>query len=428
MRASMADRRREHRPWTVPGDVTAGLRKRWDRGDYLAAIADGRPWEPVGVPIRAPSPTEVASAFGEVQDWMKQWRGPAAARMRVEYRPIGGRAIGTNMVPGRAWLDTPEQLWSLLGVTPRVRRFADLVAATRDDVPTLLPFIAAHPMKVLTHEAVWPTLLDVVRWIAEHATPDMYLRQVDVPGVDTKFIERHRALLADLLDRHLPDDRIDRGVPASDFARRYRFRRKPHYVRLRQVDARAVDPFTEIAVRVDELAQRPLTASTVYVVENEITYLAFPDVADAVVVLGGGYAVPTLEPMTWLGDRRLIYWGDIDTHGFAILDRLRQAFPHAESMLMDRDTLLAHESQWVREPAPTNSSLGRLTPAEAGLYHDLVEDALGTAVRLEQERVRFSALTRALDGHGGRPPSSTRLAYGKVPAVPDRGAHQHQHR
>ncbi|MGV9668202.1 Wadjet anti-phage system protein JetD domain-containing protein [Nocardia niigatensis] len=24
---------------------------------------------------------------------------------------------------------------------------------------------------------------------------------------------------------------------------------------------------------------------------------------------------------------RLLYWGDIDTHGFAILDRLRQSFP-----------------------------------------------------------------------------------------------------
>jgi hypothetical protein len=69
-------------------------------------------------------------------------------------------------------------------------------------------------------------------------------------------------------------------------------------------------------------------------------------------------------------------------------------------MLMDRETLLAHDGQWGREPAPTNASLGRLTPAEAGIYHDLVEDALGTAVRLEQERVQFSALTRALDRYG----------------------------
>ena len=33
--------------------------------------------------------------------------------------------------------------------------------------------------------------------------------------------------------------------------------------------------------------------------------------------------------------------GDIDTHGFAILDTLRARFDHVESFLMDRDTLMA---------------------------------------------------------------------------------------
>lgn len=391
----------ERRPWTVPSDVTAVLHKRWDRGDYLTAIAESRPWQPVSVPIRAPSPTEISSSFGAVQDWVAQWRGTAAAKLRVELRPIGGRAVGTNMIPARAWLDTPEQLWALLGVTPRVRRFAELVTGTRKDTPTLLPYMAAQPMKVLAHEATWPMLVQTVQWIAERATPDMYLRQIDVPNVDTKFIERHRALLADLLDAHLPADRVDRGIPASDFAGRYRFRKKPHYVRLRHLDVRAAEPFTEITVRVDELAQRPPTATTVYVVENEITYLAFPPVADAILILGGGYAAPTLQPLTWLASRRLIYWGDIDTHGFAILNRVRQAFPHTESMLMDRKTLLSHDSQWVREPTPTQVPLPLLDSAEAALYNDLIEDALGPAVRLEQERVQFSVLTNAVDQHFG---------------------------
>jgi hypothetical protein len=301
------------------------------------------------------------------------------------------------MVPARAWLDTPDQLWALLGVTPRVKRFIELVDGTRRDAPALVPYMAARPTKVLTHEAVWPMLVQTVRWIAEHATSNMYLRQVDVPGIDTKFIEQHRALLADLLDHHLPDERVDRSAPASDFVGRYQFRRKPYYVRLRYLDVRATEPFTEIAVRIDELARHPPVASTVYVIENEITYLAFPPVADAAAILGGGYAVPTLQPLTWLASRRLVYWGDIDTHGFAILNRLRQVFPDTESMLMNRATLLAHDGQWVREPTPTDVPLPLLDPSEAALYRDLVEDAFGPAVRLEQERVRFSALTAAVD-------------------------------
>ena len=70
------------------------------------------------------------------------------------------------------------------------------------------------------------------------------------------------------------------------------------------------------------------------------------------------------------------YWGDIDTHGFAILDRLRAWLPQARSVLMDRETLLAHRDRWVSEDRPARSTLTRLTPAERDLYVEPVEDGL----------------------------------------------------
>ena len=78
------------------------------------------------------------------------------------------------------------------------------------------------------------------------------------------------------------------------------------------------------------------------------------------VILGGGYAVPVLEPLGWLAGLDVVYWGDIDTHGFAILNRLRHHLPHARSMLMDRATLLDHRDHWVTEPSPTAAALDRL--------------------------------------------------------------------
>jgi hypothetical protein len=90
------------------------------------------------------------------------------------------------------------------------------------------------------------------------------------------------------------------------------------------------------------------------------------------------------------------YWGDIDTHGFAILNRLRHHVPQARSILMDRPTLLAHRDQWVREPAPTTAALDLLDPAEQALYRDLVTAEFGAAIRLEQERISFAAIEQAL--------------------------------
>ena len=221
-----------------------------------------------------------------------------------------------------------------------------------------------------------------------------------MPGSDTKFIERHRGVLADLLDLHLDPGRIDSGAPRTDFAGRYGFRKKPDYVRFRLPGGAGPDlapaPFSEMAVRADEFSTRPAGIQTAYVAENEITYLAFPVTANAMVIFGGGYAVSALERLGWLAGLRLIYWGDIDTHGFAILNRLRQTFPHARSMLMDRGTLLAHRSQWVTEPSPLDAPLGLLEPDEASLYRDLADGTLGPSIRLEQERIRFSALAQAL--------------------------------
>lgn len=259
--------------------------------------------------------------------------------------------------------------------------------------------MATKPLHVLRYADAWPSLVDTAMWIEAHGGPEMYLRQVDVPGVDTKFIERHRTILAALLDSQLAPERIDAACPPPDFAGRYRLRDKSAYVRFRRLGA--TTGFSELTVRVEEFAAMPPEERTVFVVENEVTYLAFPQIPDATVLFGGGYAVSRLEPLPWLADRDLIYWGDIDTHGFAILDRLRRAFGHARSMLMDRATLLAHEGQWVTEPAPTDVPLSLLKPDEAAPYTDLVEDTLGHTVRLEQERVSYAAVERAVRGVGG---------------------------
>jgi len=383
--------------WSTKADVIAQVRRRHGTGEFLAAFAAGREFTPVSVSLRAPTARDIAADLGAVREWARAWRAENGGPLRVEYKPIGGRTIGGNEVPARAWIDGYPQLWSLLGAGRQPRRFADLVTMTRDVAPAVADWMLSCPHVVLGVEEIWPRLLDTVRWIDANASPELYLRQLDVPGVDTKFVEQHYKILGRMLDRQLAEHRVDLGCPPSDFVGRYRLRRKPRYLRFRWLDpARTTGGFSEVEVRIDELVQAPPDASTVYVVENDTTYLAFPTVADAILIFGGGYSITRLHRLRWLAERRLVYWGDIDTHGFAILDLLRQQFPGVRSMLMDRDTLLAHESRWDREPSPRNAVLNHLHPPEAALYRDLIEDTFGPAVRLEQERVRFSFIDTAL--------------------------------
>ena len=139
------------------------------------------------------------------------------------------------------------------------------------------------------------------------------------------------------------------------------------------------------------------TGERVFVTENEINGLAFPNVPASLVIFGLGYGLERLGEVGWLRQRALHYWGDIDTYGFHILDRLRSIFPDAQSFLMDRETLPEHVALWVRENNPYDGELRRLTAAESALYEDLRHNRLGDRVRLEQERIPFGRIERALD-------------------------------
>ena len=382
--------------WTTPAGAVERLRKRWDRGEFLSAWARDVPFSPVTIPLHGPSSRELVERFDDVRDWMRQWAKPHIDGVSVRARSAGHHTIGANALPSHIEVHGYEALWQLLGVQADAQRFADLRAATE---PKLVAWMNAHPMTVLAHSDDWPRLSLTASWIASLAqTHNVFLREVPIPGVDTKFIERHKGILAELLDMMLPTGRIDAAFPPSQFERRYGFALKPTFVRLRTLDpSRPLLPgITEMSVRSSEFACVAPDAGTVYIIENEITYLAFPDMADAAAVFGGGFAVSGIASAPWLKDRRIVYWGDIDTHGFVALDRLRAAVPHTESMLMDQATLLAHTDQWVREAVPTSALLPHLTESEAALYRELVEGVHGEQVRLEQERISFPMVQSAL--------------------------------
>jgi hypothetical protein len=153
----------------------------------------------------------------------------------------------------------------------------------------------------------------------------------------------------------------------------------------------------DIEAPVAELAALRLAPTISLVVENLNTGIALPDIDGAVVFMGLGMAVDRLEAIGWLREaERHLYWGDIDTHGFAILARARRRFPETVSVLMDEGTLLAHRDLWVREPTPCRvEGHEGLTAAEMAVYEGLRTNRWDEQVRLEQERVAWPVALEA---------------------------------
>ena len=379
--------------WTEPAAVAAKLRRRWDSGELLRAYAEKREWEPYSVPIAGPRPGEIAGELDAVRAWATRWESACrpGKPVRLERREIGGRLVGRNELPGRAWVESYAAVWVLLGVRAEVEDFDRLVGQSTDI--RVAEWAREQPLKALTVREEWPKLLATAAWIEESRGQGLYLRQIEVSGVDTKFVERHRTILAALLERVLPSERIDTQASVSEFAQRYGFASKPEYVRFRFLDpSSSRRSYNELSLRADELAASPPEATRVFIVENEITYLSFPKVNDAVVIFGAGFGLRRLRNQEWLSTREVNYWGDIDTHGFAILNQLRSSFESVRSILMDRETLLANRAHWSTEPKQHRGVLSHLNDNEADLYAELLANVHGSNLRLEQERVPFSML------------------------------------
>ncbi|KAF2415705.1 Wadjet anti-phage system protein JetD domain-containing protein [Microbacterium sp. B35-30] len=258
--------------------------------------------------------------------------------------------------------------------------------------------------------------VDVAAWLREHEDLSGWTsRQLPVPGMHTKWLSGHRQLIAALVDR---DPAVETRPRLSVIHFTYV---DPDYL---ATGGRRHDAWTTGDSH--ELAYLP---RNVLIVENRDCRLWFPGLADTVVVEGGGMAAAVLlGGIDWITGARIVYWGDIDSDGFAILDNLRSEMSprgvSVESILMDEATRVRYVHLGVDRDRtgkllqPSTARLANLTPEEADCYAAIATSGPAATRRIEQERIDLAdarrALCRLLAGQPGSDsrPRSPRLHSG----------------
>jgi len=389
--------------WTTRADLRAQTQKLWDRGELLRSVIAPAHWLPRRLRLVLPESAELTEQTAAVRAWLADLN--QIPQVRIVWREFTHRVLGASRLPDEVWLDTSQAALALIGKTREAQQFAGLLQTTKAFdaglAARLLPWLIKRPLLALSLADPWPRLLAVLRWLLANPRPGIYLRQVDLPGIDSKFIEAQRAVLAEWFDLCLDPQAINtRFSGLAGFCQRYGFRDKPLRIRLRVLDAAiavaGIGADQDITLTQADFAGLQLPLQRVFMTENEINFLAFPQVPGSLVIFGAGYGFEVLADALWLGQCAVYYWGDIDSHGFAILDQLRAHLPQARSLLMDRATLLAHRAQWGSEPTPVRRDLPRLTADEASLFNDLRDNRWQPQLRLEQERIGYGWLQQAL--------------------------------
>jgi len=388
--------------WTRNEDIKKRLTKKWAKGEFLIASISPEKFEPLRIPLKHPTAGQLAHEFDAARKWVAQLQHSAGkndkAHFTIEYREINHRTLGKNKIPKAVIFQTLEDILSYLGKTQEAMRFRKLSNKITDQYPELGPLVIEKTLMVLEHENNWDKFLSIISYMKVNPRPGIYIRQLEIPGVDTKFIEGHRSWIAKLLDLALSIEAIDqnaKGVGA--FEKRFGFRSKPVRIRFRILDP-TLDPtgLSDLEIREEDFRRFPIDPDIIFIVENEITCLSFPPVPGAIVIFGRGYALSALSQTPWMMDKPIWYWGDLDTNGFAMLDQIRNYFPQTRSFLMDEATLMTHRTFWGREPSQKTHNLPLLTPDETKVYDGLRRKKYAANLRLEQERINFSYIRKAI--------------------------------
>jgi hypothetical protein len=257
----------------------------------------------------------------------------------------------------------------------------DKAASTQQDEcdSTLLDLLKVFRAAVPKIEELLPEdferMLGVLKYVFANGQAPVYARELPVYGIDSKWIETHKAPVLKLAEAGL-------GGPVPIVLKND----AQFYVKVLD-PALVVGGLESFSASARQLAQIECPPKRVVICENLVSVLTFPPASDTFAIHGRGYAVGELASVGWLSHAQVWYWGDLDTNGFAILSMVRGFLPGVRSLLMDCATLEAHGGLCVAEDAPKLGVLGNLTGKEQLALEALRRER--PVLRLEQERIAW---------------------------------------
>lgn len=224
-------------------------------------------------------------------------------------------------------------------------------------------------------------LLTVADWFRHNDATGLTPRQVPIPGVHAKWLKGHRALLLTLTGREtlglLPEHppRI-------------------HFTYL-DPDHRATGGRVHDCATVDDAFTPAYSPQVVVISENKDTAIHFPPIPGGIAVEGEGFGGKTAAAFPWLTQSpRLYYWGDLDAHGYEILNGWRADGVPVTSILMDPATYETYEpfgTNIDKKNKPLGPGMPKplscLTPGERAVYERVLDAAHTGHRRIEQERI-----------------------------------------
>jgi hypothetical protein len=374
-----------------PSELRDCLRRQFEMVDHRVSRILGEAESlPIELAIGLPTPNDLLNRLEKVRQHVQLWRSVRIGE--VVWTDRSYRSASETVEVPKAWRIHQVKDWIAACNDDRIfQEYASMTRILSMSLPTF------HEL-LLRRRNLWQArneeeviqACQIAASISPGDADGRPLRLLSEFETDTKFFERNRSLLLALLDQRFDDEASRIGLEAFLGAAN----ESEHWLLVHELESGLL-PMPQIRVRTSDLGSKPLPGQQILIIENESCHHLLPRIPGTLAILGSGFDIQWTSA-EWLRDRKVAYWGDIDTWGMKFLSDVRMFLPSIEVLLMDWETFQTNQHKAVPElarasaTAPTN-----LTQQEAQLYRHLTQSDRG---RLEQEFVDPKAIHDAIQG------------------------------
>lgn len=385
------------------GVLVTTARERWrsrflDNAKNYRSVLAGEVEFPLTLPLKPPkSAKDILAHTAHFQAFYQQWqaleRSLANTACEVVWELKRFQSVAEQRLPVRLVVHDAAGLMRFIGSSAyqqwqsseRLLHTVVTGIGATDSVSlrtTLIKHLAT--LEAMSEDKL-RLLLGVLPQLQAQMGRGEYLRALPVVGVDTKFIEQHGYLLEAILDV-LHEGAISAAGGLSSWLACLEKPRDWLLVRpLCPKPLAALAGMSILRLSTETLWHMPLPAHNILIIENEQSCLALSHIPETIAVAGGGKNLSWLGA-EWLADKRVAYWGDIDSEGFAMLSQARTKVPQLKALMMDAATVERFAERMVEEPHSVFKAPECLLEAEQHLFQNLRRGVYQQG-RLEQERL-----------------------------------------
>ncbi|MBS9434780.1 DUF3322 domain-containing protein [Photorhabdus hainanensis] len=372
----------------LPAQVKSIIRQReWDNRSSLKDRLLGNKAFPIRVGLKPPKGNSAILDIAHFQRFIDEWRSFPYQDV-VEWSSKNFRELSEQRIPTFVVIESMRHLIQFLGNDALSRskvwerNMKPFLRIDKDLYPALVKCIdIVEKLSLRDAELLAKLLPQLKQGLGE----GQYLRALPLIGIDTKFLENHQILIEELADI------IHKGAVSASgglIAWLGCAINPKGWLTIRPLchaATAALGGMPILQIPGELLRKHELPASNILVVENLQSGLSLPEMPDTIAVIGGGKNIAWMDA-AWLRSKRVGYWGDIDTWGLFILSDARNKFVDIEPLMMDVETVKAHEDRMVPEPNPVESNPSSLNEDETNLFNNLISGRFQSS-RLEQERL-----------------------------------------